>query len=176
MVQIKVKRLHSEAVIPFYAKPGDAGFDLVAVEDMIIEPGESGRIRIGIALEIPDGYEMQVRPRSGVSANTKLRVSNTPGTIDSGYRGEICVLMDNTNKRPEKLTTSSYGGFMGRSLKDEVVRTSTACIKGAYVIRKGDRIAQGVLAKVPKAKFEVVDELSQSARGAGGFGHSGVTA
>ncbi|TQR29409.1 dUTP diphosphatase [Brevibacillus brevis] len=176
MVNIKVKRLHPDAVIPAYAKNGDAGFDFVAVEDTIIQPGESAKIPTGLAMEVPEGYEIQVRPRSGIGAKTKLRISNAPGTIDSGFRGEIGVLFDNTNKRPEKLTKDNTGSFMGKSLDNEVVRTKTSCIEGAYVIKKGDRIAQGVLAKVPKAEFEVVDELSQSERGTGGFGHTGVTA
>ncbi|MED4586653.1 deoxyuridine 5'-triphosphate nucleotidohydrolase [Brevibacillus choshinensis] len=167
---VKIKKLHQDAVLPKYAKELDAGFDLVAVEDVIIGPGESAKVSTGLAIALPLGYELQVRPRSGVSAKTKLRISNAPGTIDAGYRGEVCVLVDNTKPRSElpslplridgtiTTTDSRYGE---RSY-------------GTYLIRKGDHIAQGVLAKVPIAQFEVVDELDETERGTGGFGSTGT--
>lgn len=92
-MQVKVKKLHPDAVIPVYAKPGDSGFDLTTVEETIIDPFEHLVIRTGLAFEIPEGYELQIRPRSGVTTKTWLRVQL--GTVDSGYRGEVGVIVDN---------------------------------------------------------------------------------
>lgn len=172
MVPVKVKKLHDAAKIPKYARNGDAGFDLVAVEDTVVYPSQTGLVRTGLAFEIPAGYEIQVRPRSGVSAKTRLRVSNAPGTIDSGFRGEVKVIIDNLNPmvteiedfKPEIKLITGWSTEMDESYP-----------KGAYLVRKGDRIAQGVLAQVPVAQFEVVDELNESERGQGGFGSSGVS-
>ncbi|WP_324627910.1 dUTP diphosphatase, partial [Bacillus paranthracis] len=112
--------------LPKYAKSGDSGFDLVAAEDTIIWPGETKVVQTGLSFEIPPGYELQVRPRSGMTRNTKLRV--VLGTVDSGYRGEVGVLVDNT-ERPISLNMQ------------------------AHVIEKGTRIAQGVIAPVVTAHF-----------------------
>lgn len=104
-INVKVKRLSDDAVIPQYATDGSAGFDLVATEDVIIEPGETKLVPTGLAFEIPQGYEIQIRPRSGISLNTKLRIANAPGTIDADYRGEVCVIITNghgVNYRVEK--------------------------------------------------------------------------
>lgn len=166
---IKIKRLHVDAVIPQYAKIGDSGFDLVAVEDVIVRPGETAKVPVGLAFEIPQGYELQVRPRSGVTSKTKLRVAF--GTVDSGYRGEVAVMVDNIEQKTK--FTSHY------TLIDGSMRPAT-CIdappRGSIFIRKGDRIAQGVIAPVIRAEFAVVDELSESERGTGGFGSTGVVA
>lgn len=145
-LRTKIKRVR-EVELPKYAKPGDSGFDLVAAEDTIIWPGETKVVQTGLAFEIPPGYELQVRPRSGMTRNTKLRV--VLGTVDSGYRGEVGVLVDNT-ERPISLNMK------------------------AHVIEKGTRIAQGVIAPVETAHFVEVDELSRSDRGTGGFGSTGV--
>lgn len=173
-VPVKIKRLHPDAVIPRYAHELDAGFDLVAIEDVIISPGESAKVRTGLAMALPPGYELQVRPRSGVCSKTKLRVSNAPGTIDAGYRGEICVLLDNT----ELPAYDHDGGYLyitsGAKTIDGKVISQERHILGAYIIRKGDRIAQGVLAEVPIAVFEEVEELDETERGAGGFGSTGT--
>lgn len=166
---VNIKRLHPDAIIPKYAKPGDSGFDLVAIEDVIIAPGETVLVPTGLAVEIPAGYELQVRPRSGISLRTKLRVQF--GTVDAGYRGEVGVIVDNIRR------VDSVGHIYSRI--DGTDRAST-CVdappRGSYVILKGDRIAQGVIAPVERATFEVVDELTESERGTGGFGHTGVTA
>ncbi|MEV2675606.1 deoxyuridine 5'-triphosphate nucleotidohydrolase, partial [Paenibacillus larvae] len=95
-MEVKIKKLHPDAVIPEYATAGAAGFDLVALEDVIIEPGDVKTIRTGLAFEIPVGYELQIRPRSGVSLKTKLRQPNSVGTIDSDYRGEVQLMFENT--------------------------------------------------------------------------------
>ena len=142
-VKVKIKKIHEDAVIPKYQKKGDAGFDLYAVENRIIHTNETKVVKTGLKMAIPDGYEVQIRPRSGLSLKTGLRVANSPGTIDSGYRGEVGVIMHNANKYKEE------------------------------IVYKGDRIAQGVLKKVPVAEFMEVDELDDTERGEGGFGHTG---
>ncbi|PEX92021.1 dUTP diphosphatase [Bacillus cereus] len=146
-LRVKIKRLNESVELPKYAKPGDAGFDLVTAEDTIIWPGETKIVPTGLAFEISPGNELQVRPRSGMTRNTKLRV--VLGTVDSGYRGEIGVLVDN-NERP-----------LGANIK-------------AYVIERGTRIAQGVIAPVETAHFVEMDELAESQRGVNGFGSTGV--
>ncbi|MCW1941702.1 dUTP diphosphatase [Bacillus anthracis] len=145
-LRVKIKRV-KDVELPKYAKSGDSGFDLVAAEDTIIWPGETKVVPTGLAFEIPPGYEMQVRPRSGISRNTKLRV--ILGTVDSGFRGEVGVIVDNT----------------------EIPKVANM---KAHVIERGTRIAQGVIAPVITAHFEEVDELSDSERGVGGFGSTGV--
>lgn len=168
---VNIKRLHPDCVVPRYATDLAAGFDLVAVDDVIIAPGETKLVPLGFAIELPPGYEMQVRPRSGISLRTKLRVANSPGTVDADFRGEVGVLVDNIRR------VDSVGHIYSRI--DGTDRAST-CVdappRGSYVILKGDRIAQGVIAPVERAIFVVVDELSETARGSGGFGHTGVSA
>ncbi|KXI45256.1 MULTISPECIES: dUTP diphosphatase [Bacillus cereus group] len=145
-LRVKIKRV-KDVELPKYAKSGDSGFDLVAAEDTIIWPGETKVVQTGLSFEIPPGYELQVRPRSGMTRNTKLRV--VLGTVDSGYRGEVGVLVDNT----ERLISLNMQ---------------------AHVIEKGTRIAQGVIAPVVTAHFVEVEELSVSERGVGGFGSTGT--
>jgi dUTP pyrophosphatase len=99
-MELKIKRLTPEAVIPQYAHPGDAGLDLTAIEAQTILPGHSQLIRTGIALELPKGTEAQIRPRSGLALKHQITVLNTPGTIDAGYRGEICVILINHGTEP----------------------------------------------------------------------------
>lgn len=171
-VPVRVKKLHPDAAIPQYARPGDAGFDLVAVEDVLIRPGESASVPTGLAFEIPPGYEIQIRPRSGISSRTKLRISNTPGTIDSGYRGEVKVLFDNI----ENVFVSYYDKASNevKLVNGDDERINAEVPKNTYLIRKGDRIAQGVLAVVPQAIFIETANLSSSERGTGGFGSTGV--
>lgn len=147
---IKIKKLHPDAVVPKYATVGSAGFDLVAVEGVAFRPGETALVKTGLAFEIPEGYQLEVRPRSGLSLNSPLRVANAPGTVDADYRGEVCVIMTNTSE-----DCPQYGG--GRK----------------WEVKKGDRVAQGVLTKAYQASFVVVPELSSTERGQGGFGHTG---
>jgi dUTP pyrophosphatase len=155
-IGIKIKKLHPDAVIPTYGSEGAAGFDLYAIEDVILIPGETKLIKTGLAMQIPFGYEVQVRPRSGMSLKTNFRVANAPGTIDSDYRGECCVIGHHVSQS-DKLKNS------GNFLKIQPIE-----------IKKGDRIAQGVLNKVPQAFFEVVEELDSTDRGVNGFGHTGA--
>lgn len=145
-LRIKIKRVR-DVELPKYAKLGDSGFDLVAAEDTIIWPGETKVVPTGLSFEIPPGFELQVRPRSGISRNTKLRV--ILGTVDSGFRGEVGVIVDNTERN------------LGTNMK-------------AHIIERGTRIAQGVIAPVITAHFVEADELSESDRGSNGFGSTGI--
>jgi dUTP pyrophosphatase len=134
----------------------------VALEDTVIDPMQTKMVKTGIAVEIPEGFELQVRPRSGTSFKTPLRVSNAPGTVDSGYRGECCVLLTNTFPPAGSWMTlqSPFDGIGGYD-------------QNTQFIKKGDRIAQGVICPVIRAEFEEVEELSDSERGSSGFGSSG---
>ena len=96
LVDVKVQKIHEDAVIPEYAHTTDAGADICAIEDVTVKPHTTVLIRTGLKVAIPIGYEIQIRPRSGMSLKTTMRVANTPGTIDAGYRGEVCVIMENT--------------------------------------------------------------------------------
>ncbi|WP_035389542.1 dUTP diphosphatase [Bacillus sp. UNC125MFCrub1.1] len=154
-MNVNIKRLSADATTPTYAHSTDACFDLYAAADVIIEPGETALVPTGLAFEIPSGYEMQIRPRSGITLKTPLRVQL--GTVDSGYAGEVGVIVDNI---------SQGGGNYRR-------RLSTGGI-GRYIIRKGDRIAQAVIKPVEQATFTIVDALEDTERGSGGFGSSGV--
>ncbi|QQK79471.1 deoxyuridine 5'-triphosphate nucleotidohydrolase [Salicibibacter cibi] len=164
-ISVQVKKMHKDAVIPTYGSSFAAGFDLYATEDMIIGPGETKKVRLGLAFAIPVGFEIQVRPRSGVSIKTKLRIPNSPGTIDSDYRGEVAVPLENRND-----STSEEGIY----LIDGSMGDLTGVPDGSYFIRKHDRVAQGVLNEVPQALFAEVDELDSTKRGSSGFGSTGT--
>ncbi|WP_040982132.1 dUTP diphosphatase [Oceanobacillus jeddahense] len=166
---MKVKKMHPDAVIPKYAQQGDSGFDLVAVEDVVINPGETKLIKTGLAFDIPEGFEIQVRPRSGITLKTKLRVQL--GTIDSNYRGEVGVIVDNARREDFLESRVLYAPL---NITEELAMNSGHFTYGTYFICKGDRIAQGVLAPVARTEFEVVDKLSDSDRGSNGYGSTGV--
>mgnify|MGYP000884084635 CR=1 FL=1 len=106
-IDVKIKKLHPDAIIPTYGSKYAAGFDFYALEDIVILPGETNLVKTGIAMAIPEGYEIQVRPRSGMSLNTSFRVANAPGTIDSDYRGECCVIGNNIGIAPYVITKGS---------------------------------------------------------------------
>lgn len=146
-MKIRIKKLHEDAVIPQYATHGASGFDLVALEDINFELFETKLVKTGLAIDVGPGYELQVRPRSGLSLKTGFRVANSPGTVDSDYRGEVCVIM--------------------------TLQPDGRCTVG-YKIKKGDRIAQGVVCPVVRADIEVVDYLDETNRGSGGFGSTGL--
>lgn len=128
--------------LPAYATAGAAGMDIVSAEDVTIAPGARHAAATGFAVAIPAGYEIQVRPRSGLALKHGITVPNTPGTIDADYRGEVKVILINHGSAP-------------------------------FAIRRGDRIAQLVLAPVVQASWVEVSELGETARGAGGFGSTG---
>ena len=142
-VQVRVKRLTPDAKIPKAAKTGDVAFDLYSVIDYEIKRGERYAVPTGIAVEIPSGYEGQVRPRSGLALKEGITVLNTPGTIDSGYRGEVKTIMINHSD-------------------------------ASFQITKGMRISQLAIRPVPEVSFIEVKELSDTDRGEGGFGSTGV--
>ena len=146
-VRLLIQRLPGTEDIPLpdYATPGSAALDLrAAVEsDMVLQPGERKLVPTGLRMAIPHGYEAQVRPRSGLAIKHGITMVNTPGTIDSDYRGEVQVIMVNLGGEP-------------------------------FIVRRGDRIAQLVIAPVTQAALEEVDELPDTERGDGGFGSTGV--
>ena len=142
MIDVAVRRLREDAHLPHQAYEGDAGFDLAACEHVVLEPGERAVVATGIAVEIPHGYAGFVQPRSGLAARHGVGVVNSPGLIDSGYRGEIKIVLINTDR-------------------DE-----------AFVVDPGMRIAQLVVAPVAAVRMVEVEELAVSERGARGFGSS----
>jgi dUTP pyrophosphatase len=142
-MNLPVVRLDPRASLPRRAHPGDAGLDLFALEAAVLEPGERVSVATGIAVEIPPGQAGLVLPRSGLAARHGISVVNAPGLIDSGYRGEISVLLLNTDRRAR------------------------------FELAAGDRIAQLVLVRVETPAPSEVDALSVSERGTGGFGSSG---
>lgn len=143
-VKVQVKRLPNGVglELPRYATEGAAGMDVVSAETVTLAPGARHPVATGLALAIPQGYEIQVRPRSGLALKHGVTVPNTPGTIDSDYRGELKVIMINHGAEP-------------------------------FPIARGDRVAQLVLAPVTQAAWDEVEELEETARGAGGFGSTG---
>lgn len=167
--QVGFKRLTEDAVLPTKAHASDSGYDLVASEDIIVEPGETVVVKTGIAVELPAGYEAVVRPRSGITSRTKLRVAI--GTIDNGYTSEIGVIVDNIRTFDwefgsmflvaETLSTDRH--IIGKSVKE-----------GSYIVYKGDRIAQLVITRLPEVTAVEITELGESDRGTGGFGSTGV--
>lgn len=172
-MNVKVKRLHPDAVIPVKAHASDAGFDLVAVEDTIIEPGETVLIKTGLAFELPEGFEMQIRPRSGVTLKTKLRVQI--GTVDSNYRGEIGVIVDNIAPVDDCDKIAFVPIKVDGKPMDVIEDGPFDNVRyGSYIIRKGDRIAQAVIQRLPDVELIEVEALGDSERGAGGFGSTGV--
>lgn len=167
-INVGFKRLNDSAIIPTKAHESDSGFDLVAAKDVIIEPGETKVIPTGIAVVLPEGYEAQVRPRSGVTSKSKLRVQL--GTIDNAYRGEVGVIVDNIAEN-HAMQQSGYFTIGGEftELGRDFARAFT------YKIRKGDRIAQLVVQALPSAQsYEVDGDLGDTDRGSNGFGSSGV--
>lgn len=176
-VNVKIKRLNDAAIIPQYAHEYDAGFDLVATEDVIVEPGETVKVPTGLAFELPPGYEMQIRPRSGITLKTKLRVQL--GTVDCGYTGEVGVIVDNIAQKTyttEDFRFNEEVDYVVKTIANDTDTTHGYHPVGTYIIRKGDRIAQAVINRVESAHFQEVAQLSETTRGAGGFGSSGVKA
>lgn len=161
IVHIEICR--KDAVMPAYAKAGDAGMDVCSAQEVLLLPGETKIIPTGLKLAIPEGFEIQVRPRSGISLHTPLRLANSPGTIDSGYRDELGIIMTNTSE--------SIGAEEGE------IHTvgSKGNLKGTYRIAKGERIAQIILQRLPRISFRLVDSVADMGndRG-GGFGSTGV--
>lgn len=173
-VAIELIREEGTSFVPAYQHKTDAGMDIYASEDVTLAPGETALVHTGMKVAIPEDYEIQVRPRSGLSLNTPLRVCNAPGTIDSGYRDEICVIMQNTS---ERFFTDGAGvvKVMPDREANHYTVDSNGNHKGWYDIKKGDRIAQIVLHKVPRIEWMPVEDVSviDGDRG-GGFGSTGT--
>jgi dUTP pyrophosphatase len=145
MPEVPIKQLHEDAALPAYAHPGDAGADLVSREEVTIPPaGGRAVVGTGIAMAIPDGYAGFVLPRSGLALRHGITCLNTPGLIDAGYRDEVRVILVNTDPTEP------------------------------YTVHRGDRLAQLVIQPVERSVFTAVDDLSESARGLGGFGSTGT--
>ena len=102
-MQLKVKKIHEDAKIPAYAHKGDSGMDLYSVEEIVLQPGETKLVKTGLQIAVPKGFEVQVRPKSGLAAKFGITVLNTPGTVDSGYRGEVMVILVNHGKEEYKV-------------------------------------------------------------------------
>lgn len=166
IIQIPIELCHPNAKIPAYAKPGDAGMDIYALEDFEVAPGERKIIKTGLKVAIPRGYELQVRPRSGTSVKTALRVANTPGTIDSGYRDEIGVIIENIEPKIKDI---------GYDFDDNGNIIIKSILHGSvFNVGKGERFAQLVLNEVPSAAFYPVDSVAQIGENrGGGFGSTG---
>lgn len=139
---LKFKRIHPDAVLPAYAHPSDAGMDIRSVADMMVPARGRALVPTGLVVLLPPLYEAQVRPRSGLALKHGITVLNTPGTIDSGYRGEIGVILFNSSDVD-------------------------------FQIKKGDRVAQVVIAPVIQPVIEEAQEIDETDRGAGGFGSTG---
>jgi dUTP pyrophosphatase len=141
---IRIKKLHPAAIVPKYMTELAAGMDIRALpqESVCLQPGERCLIPTGLAMAIPSGYEVQVRPRSGLAIKHGISLVNSPGTIDADYRGEIGIIVINHGQE-------------------------------AFTIEQGERIAQLVVSQVCQPVLEEVDELCETERGAGGFGHTG---
>lgn len=164
MVEVFVEVCREAAILPVYANPGDAGMDVYAAEEVIIAPGETVVVPTGLKLAIPEGYEIQVRPRSGLSLKTPVRIPNSPGTIDSGYRDELGIIISNNSDR-----NVCEPGRAPFTLEEKGNRP------GTYIVRKGDRIAQIVLQVVPKMVFTKVSSVKDIGQDrGGGFGSTGV--
>ncbi len=146
-ITVKIKRLNgnNDLSLPSYESEGSSGMDIRASvkEPVVIGPGEIKFIQTGLAVSVPPGFEAQVRPRSGLALRHGIGMVNSPGTIDSDYRGEIGIILINWGKEP-------------------------------FVVRKGDRIAQMIITSVCHAELVEVEDLDNTSRGAGGFGHTGI--
>lgn len=143
-LKIDIKMLDEGIEPPAYAQPGDAGADLRSRVDLTLQPGERALVPTGVAIALPEGYVGLVHPRSGLAAKHGITIVNAPGTVDSGYRGELMVCLLNTDSSQ------------------------------AFEIQRGDRIAQLVIQRFESATFNVVQSLSETERGTAGFGSTGV--
>ena len=144
-VSVAIELCHPKAKLPEYARPGDSGMDISALEDVAIAPLQTVIVKTGLKLAVPVGFEIQIRPRSGLSLKTPLRIPNSPGTIDAGYRDELGIIVQNSSAQE------------------------------SFTIKQGERIAQMVLQRVPYIKWQQVDSVNAIGedRG-GGFGSSGI--
>ena len=165
-IQVPFVKCHPNAKMPEYAHAGDSGMDIYALDDYVIHPGETKLIPTGIKMAVPNGYEIQVRAKSGRALKTKMRIANAVGTCDASYRGEIQVIMENIEP-PIKDITYDFDEN-GRPIITSILRGSD------MTIGKGEKFAQLVLMEVPKAVLFQVENLDDTERADGGFGSSGL--
>ena len=173
---VKFKKLSETAITPTKGHYNDAGFDLYADEDVTLAYGETKAVATNIALELPDGYMADVRPRSGLTRDTALRVHY--GTVDAGYRGSIGIICENANYKEDFEYTELLQNMAKAETTLDFLQKGKIAIEKwhsmAYHIKKGDKIAQLVIQKIPDVQLVEADELNDTARGAGGFGSTGV--
>ena len=143
MIKLKIQKLDKTLKTPEYAHIGDAGLDLYSAVDCILRPSERRKVPTGIKIAIPEGYAGFVQPKSGLAIKNGLSLVNTPGLIDSGYRGEVCAILINLDPEED------------------------------FIIKRGDKICQLVIQRVENIKIEFTDELENTSRGEGGFGSTG---
>lgn len=148
-IKVRISRVGQgggDLPLPTYTTEGSAGMDLLAAveSDVSINPAETVLVPTGISVQLPEGFEAQVRPRSGLAVKYQIGILNSPGTIDSDYRGEVKIILTNFGKQP-------------------------------FVVRRGDRIAQMVIHRYARVEWEEVESLDETARGGGGFGHTGIS-
>ncbi len=155
-VKVKIKKITDDPdfIYPSYAHDGDSGMDVYSLEDIWLPEGSTHLFKLGFEVEFPKGYEIQVRSKSGLALKEGLVVLNSPGTVDSSYRGQLGVILHNIKKKNEHSTDESL--------------VSTKFIK------KGQKIAQIVLCPVIECEWENVEELNETNRGEGGYGSTGV--
>jgi dUTP pyrophosphatase len=162
-IKVGFKKVHPEAKLPTYAHEGDAGMDVYAAEDIKLKPYVPAVVHTGLVAEIPEGYELQVRSRSGLAAKHGISVLNSPGTIDQGYKGEIGVVL-----------------FWAPPIPNAIYCSRDDCgvhVKADYIthsVLKGDRIAQLVLSPVTTCAPVEVQDVSETERGSRGFGSTGI--
>lgn len=165
IIQVPIELCHPDAKIPQYAHIDDSGMDVYALDDYTIAPGETKLIPTGIKVALPPGYELQVRPKSGRALKTKLRVANTPGTVDAGYRDEIGVIIENVEPPIRAIHPRD----------NEPITIGDIEFGQSYTIGKGEKFAQLILSEVPKATFfrvDSVEEIGENRKG--GFGSTGL--
>ena len=163
-VPVAIELCHENAKIPQYAHISDSGADVYALEDITVHPGETVLVPTGIKVALPPGFEIQVRPKSGRALKTKLRVANTPGTIDAGYRDEVKVIIENVDPPIKDITI------------DEDGKVTSILYGSDFTIGKGEKFAQLVLSEVPKASFFRVMNILEvdGDNRLGGFGSTGL--
>lgn len=161
IIEIPVEFVGENIQFPNYSTLGAAGADVYAIEDVTINPGQTKIVKTGLKMEIPYGYAVLVQMRSGLAAKTKLRLANSLGLIDSDYRGEIGVILENTEPNIKDFKYDNNGNVIG------------ILYGQSYTISKGDRIAQLRLVEVPRMKFVKIDSVNETDRGEGGYGSTG---
>lgn len=167
IISIPIELISKDGRMPQFANEGDAGADLYSTVEMDLNPGEQTIIPLGFKVQLPEGYAMLIQPRSGQSAKTKLRICNTPGLIDSGYRGEVGVLVENIE--PPIRGIDSHYVESGKLIIDAIDYGTTLHID------KGMKLAQARIVRVPKVTYNQTDYVNENTmRGTGGFGSTGI--